>query len=124
MPFQVNNSHNIPVIEIRDKFLGSLEGAKFKETLDTLKNEGKKEVVVDLSRTDFIDSSGIGALIGGHTSLRKAGGAIRLSAMQSRIKSVFLMTKLLGSVFENYETAEEAVKSYAENPPEPVSETE
>ena len=124
MPFQINNNYDIPVIEIKDKFLGSLEGPKFKETLDALKNEGKKDVVVDLSKTDFIDSSGIGVLIGGHTSLRKAGGAIRLSAMQSRIKSVFLMTKLLGSVFENYETADKAVQSYVVNPPEPASEIE
>ncbi len=124
MPFQVNDNFDVPVIEIEGKFLGSLEGEQFKGALEELKKEGKTNVVVDLSKADFMDSSGIGVLLSGHTSMRREGGEIRLSAMEKRIKAIFLMTKLLGHVFDNYETASQAVQSFEDNPPEPAPEME
>ena len=120
MPFRINAAHAVPVIEIEGKFLGSIEGPKFTDALKAFIAEGKTSVVVDMARTDFMDSSGIGVLIGGLTSLRKVGGEIRLSAMEKRIKAIFLMTKLLGPVFEHYENAEVAVQSFADKPPAPA----
>ena len=44
--------------------------------------------------------------------MRNVQGDLRLAGMQKRIKALFLMTKLLGSVFELYENAEHAALSY------------
>ena len=112
MSFQINRSASIPVIEIEGKFLGSLEGDALKEAINQSKEQGDIRFVVDLSKTDFVDSSGIGILIGCLTSLRKEGGDIRLAGMHKRIKAVFLMTKLLGNVFELFENREHAILSY------------
>jgi len=112
MAFRLNNSHQLPVIELEGKFLGSLEGVKFKETLNALCTEGDIHIIVDLSKVDFIDSSGIGVLIAGLSTLRNKEGDIRLAGMQQRIKAVFLMTKLLGSVFELYDDVEHAIRSF------------
>ncbi len=112
MPFKTKRNHSIPVIEIEGKFLGSLEGRNFQETLSRYKSAGDIRVVVDLSKTDFIDSSGIGALINGAKMMREVDGDIRLSGMHQRIKAVFLMTKLLGPVFELFDNADHAILSY------------
>ena len=112
MSFKLKRIRSIPVIEIEGRFLGSLEGENFKELLDKCKTAGDIRVVVDLSKTDFVDSSGIGAIIGGLTSMRNVKGDLRLSGMQKRIKALFLMTKLLGSVFELFDNADHAVASY------------
>lgn len=112
MPFSVKEDYQAVVISIKGKFLGSIEGPKFKETLDELKEAGKTNLVVDLSKADFMDSSAIGALIGALTSMRKIDGDVRLAGMQKRIKNLFIMTKLL-RVFDDYETVDEAVQSYA-----------
>lgn len=119
MPFSVNEEYHAVVVEIKGKFLGSVEGPAFKEALNELKEAGKTYVVVDLSKTDFMDSSGIGTLISGLTTMRKAGGDIRLAGMEKRIKSVFLITRLLGPVFDDYETVEEALASFETDPPAP-----
>ena len=67
-------------------------------------------MVVDLSKTDLIDSSGIGVLISGLTTMRRDNGDVLLSALQDRIKAIFQMSRLLGPpVFQDYENAEEAV---------------
>ncbi|MBX2821851.1 MAG: STAS domain-containing protein [Rhodothermaceae bacterium] len=120
MPYQINNKHIVPVIEIKGRFLGSLEKANFNATVEDLKTKGTKSMVVDLSKADMIDSSGIGVLIAAYTSVRKHGGAIRLSGLENRVRGVFMMSKLLGNVFEDYQTKEEAAKSFQMNPPYPL----
>lgn len=111
MPFTTREQYHAVVIQITGKFLGSIEGPAFKDELEELKRKGQTKVVVDLSKADFMDSSGIGTLIGALTTMKKAGGDVKLAGMKERIKNLFLLTRLLGPVFEDYDTVEEAAKS-------------
>lgn len=120
MSINVQDHFQATVVEIKGKFLGSVDGQEFKQKLDDLKKAGKTNIIVDLGKTDFMDSSGIGALISGLTSLRKAGGDVRLANMEKRIKNLFLITRLLGSVFDDYESVDSAAESFRTNPPEPA----
>jgi len=124
MPFSVKEHDHVSVISIEGKFLGALEGPPFKEMIDELRDAGKKHLIVDLAKTDFMDSTAIGTMIGSLTTMRKVGGDIRLANLKKRIKAVFLMTKLLGGVFADYESLDEAIESYVANPPQPVPEEE
>jgi anti-sigma B factor antagonist len=116
MSFSVQEKYNAVIFEIKGKFLGSIEGPAFKEKVNEYKEAGKTQGIIDLSKADFMDSSGIGLLISALTTMRKAGGDIRLAGMQKRIKNIFLLTRLLGPVFDDYETVEEALASYQETP--------
>jgi len=111
MPFKTKENYNAIVFELTGKFLGSIEGPAFKEKLEELKESGKTRIVIDLSRADFMDSSGIGTLIGALTTMRKVGGDVKLACMKERIKNLFLLTRLLGPVFEDYDSVEEAAAS-------------
>ena len=117
MPFKVQEEYQAVVFEIKGRFLGSIDGTEFKSSLTSLLEEGKNHFVVDLSKADFMDSSGIGVLIGGLTSTRRAGGDMRLAGMTKRIKNLFLITKLLGSVFVDYDSVADAIESYTNDPP-------
>ncbi len=118
MSINVSENYQTTVVEINGRFLGSVDGPEFKDKLDDLKASGKTNVVVDLGKTDFMDSTGIGMLISGLTTMRKAGGDVRLASMEKRIRNLFTMTRLLGPVFESYGSVEEAAESYRTNPPE------
>ena len=111
MPFSTSEKYHAVVIQISGKFLGSIEGPAFKEKLEELRDSGKLKVVIDLSKADFMDSSGIGALIGALTTMKKANGDVKLAGMKERIKNLFLLTRLLGSVFEDFDSVEEAAAS-------------
>lgn len=111
MPFKTKEHYHAVVFEITGKFLGSIEGPAFKEKLEELKADGKTKIIVDLSKADFMDSSGIGTLIGALTTMRKVDGDVKLACMKDRIKNLFLLTRLLGPVFENFDTVEEAAAS-------------
>jgi anti-sigma B factor antagonist len=120
MAFTVKERYQAAVISIDGRFLGSTAGQAFREQLDKLLAAGRKQIVVDLSETEFMDSSAIGVLISGLTTVRRAGGDMRLAAVTRRIKGVFVVTRLLGNVFEDYETVDEAIESFQTRPPDPA----
>ncbi len=72
---------------------------------------GSKQIVVNLAGVPYIDSSGVGTLVGLFASAKAAGVTLKLAGMSGRVKDVLVITKL-GSIFEVYETAEDAAASF------------
>jgi anti-sigma B factor antagonist len=68
--------------------------ARFRHAVDELVQAGDVRVVVDLSATEFIDSSGLGALVGGLKSTRVAGGDLRIAGVTDPVRRVFKLTNL------------------------------
>jgi anti-sigma B factor antagonist len=58
-----------------------------------------------------MNSTGLGNLIGGLTTVRNAGGELKLAKVAQKIQSLLVITKLV-TIFESYETVEEAIKSF------------
>ena len=69
------------------------------------------QLVVDMGDVDFVDSSGLGSLVYSLRMIDKAGGAIRISAVQDRVRAVFELTKL-HHLFEIYDDAGAAVRAF------------
>ncbi|MDQ2857049.1 MAG: STAS domain-containing protein [Candidatus Eremiobacteraeota bacterium] len=65
------------------------------------------EIVVDLSHLEFLDSTGLGALIGAHKRASEHGGSVRLVAQEGQILRLLRITGLL-DVFAVYPTVEAA----------------
>jgi anti-sigma B factor antagonist len=55
---------------------------------------GRNHIVVDLSTTDFIDSSGLGALVAGLKTARQAGGDLRIAKPSEQVRTVLQLTNL------------------------------
>jgi anti-sigma B factor antagonist len=70
--------------------------------------EGRSHVVVDLSGTTFVDSSGLGALIAGLKAARAAGGDLRIAAATTQVLSVLRLTNL-DRVLRPYPSVEDAL---------------
>jgi len=113
MNFNVDERYNAVLITLKGNVMGGPDGAKLHDTLHELKEKGKKNVVVDLSKTKFMNSSGLGMLISGMTTMRNAGGDLRLANVADRIQSLLVITKLI-TVFKHFDSVEEAVASYDE----------
>ncbi len=115
MNYSVDERTNSVVIKLKGNIMGGPDGAKLHETLHELKEKNKKNVVVDLSRVKFMNSSGLGMLISGMTTMRNAGGDLRLANAADRIQSLLIITKLI-TVFKHYDSVEKATSSYEEDP--------
>jgi anti-sigma B factor antagonist len=80
---------------------------------DTLKKvlTTSRQVVLNLAGVDYIDSSGLGTLVGVYSSARAAGADIKLTGVGQRLRDVLQITKLV-TVFEVYDTEQEALASF------------
>lgn len=74
--------------------LDMVAAPRLKELLDRTVREGTRRIVVDLGATEFVDSSGLGALIGGLKTARQAGGDLRLAAAGEQVRTVLALTNL------------------------------
>ncbi|MCY3487566.1 MAG: STAS domain-containing protein [Bacteroidetes bacterium] len=111
MSFSVDEVYNAAVITLRGNVMGGPMGAKLQDTLGSLKEQGKLNVVVDLARVKFMNSSGLGMLISAMTTMRNAGGDVRLANPAAKIRSLLVVTKLI-TVFEHFDSVQEAAESY------------
>lgn len=68
--------------------------ARFREVVTGLVDSGRSKLVIDLSETTFLDSSGLGALISGLKSTRQAGGDLRLAAPTEQVQLVLKLTNM------------------------------
>jgi anti-sigma B factor antagonist len=81
---------------------------RFRERLIELVSEGHHRIVVDLEGVDFLDSTGLGVLVGGLKRLRSNEGELVLVCTKSRILKVFEITGLT-KVFAIHDTVDAAV---------------
>lgn len=70
-----------------------------------------RQVILNLSGVTYIDSGGLGTLVGVYSSARAAGADIKLTGLGQRLRDVLQITKLV-TVFEVYETEQQAVDAF------------
>ena len=105
------NNLEIAVIEPRGSLIGGEETDELKAKARDLLEQWNRKLVLDLGGVSYINSSGIGALVGIHTMYTKAGGKIKLCEMGKGVQNVFVITRL-ASVFDLEETRDAAVKKF------------
>jgi anti-sigma B factor antagonist len=89
------------------------EGASdFRETIRDIVSKGNKKVLLNLGDVSYIDSSGIGEMVSGFTTVTNSGGQLKLVGLSKRVKDLLQITKLY-TVFEVFDDEAEAVRSFA-----------
>jgi anti-sigma B factor antagonist len=91
--------------------LDLLSAAEVKQQLAQAVATGNRRLVVDLGEVDFVDSSGLGSLIGGLKSARLAGGDLRIARPNDQARTILELTTL-SRVLRPYPTVEEALAGY------------
>jgi len=102
----------VAILEMSGKLMGGPDSDTFDETIKTLIHEGYHNVVVSLEKVKWVNSTGLGILISGYTTLKKSGGELKLLKVSDRIENIFIVSKLY-TVFESFQDEEEAVRSFS-----------
>ena len=82
-----------------------------KDKIHSLVQQGHKQIVLNLGEVPYVDSAGIGEIVGSYTTLSRVGGTLRLLYLTKRIHDLLAITKLL-TVFETFTSEDEAVRSF------------
>ena len=89
------------------------EGAStFRDTIRDLAAKGNKKLLVNLGEVSYIDSSGIGEMVSGFTTVTNHGGQLKLLSLSKRVKDLLQITKLY-TVFEVFDDEPSAVRSFS-----------
>lgn len=112
MKIKERKRDGIAILEMSGKLMGGPDAEAFDEILKTLIHEGCRNVIVHMDKVKWVNSTGLGILISGYTTLKKSGGELKLLKVSDRIENIFIVSKLF-TVFESFQDEDEAVQSFS-----------
>lgn len=101
----------VTVVDCGGKITLGDGSALLRKTIRGLLDEGRTQIVVNLADVDYIDSSGIGELVSGFTTVKGRGGELKLLHLTKKVKDLLQLTKLY-TVFEVYSDEQTALRSF------------
>jgi anti-sigma B factor antagonist len=101
----------VTVLDVNGRIVLGEESSMLRESLKQLATNGQKKVLLNLSGVSYIDSSGLGALVSGFTTISGQHGEMKLVNLTNKVRDLLQITKLL-TVFEVYDDEATAIKSF------------
>jgi anti-sigma B factor antagonist len=101
----------ITVLELNGRITMGEEATKFRQIIQTVAQAANPKLILDMQRVDYIDSTGLGAVVMSSTALGKAGGVVKLLNLNRRNIELLVATKLT-TIFEIFSDEQDAVNSF------------
>jgi anti-sigma B factor antagonist len=105
----------VAILSPSGNLMGGPDTQELHDHVKSLISDGINNVVIDLGKVKWMNSSGLGALIAVMTSLKNAGGSLKLASVTNKVNSLLMITQMI-QIFETYATAERAAASFLEEP--------
>ncbi len=103
---------DVTVIDVTGRITLGEGSSNLREGIRDVMAKGNKKILLNLADVSYIDSSGIGELVSGFTSVANQGGRLKLLNLTKRVKDLLQITKLY-TVFEVYDDEVTAIRSFA-----------
>ncbi len=110
LSLQVRKADDVTIVDCSGRIVFGEEAAELRETVKGLLKSNPR-IVLDLKNVSYIDSGGLGTLVGLYTSARNAGGELKLSNLTHRVHDQLQITKLI-TVFDCHDTEESAIAAF------------
>jgi anti-sigma B factor antagonist len=116
MAFEIHERERegIVVLDLKGRLTVGEPVSNLREKIRELADDGKINVVLNLAEVDYIDSTGLGGLVISFTTLKKAGGALKILNLSKRNVELLILTKLT-TVFEVFGDEQDAINSFFPN---------
>ena len=101
----------IVILDLRGRLVVGPESSDLRRKFTQLLDEGKKNTILNLKQVDYIDSTGLGTLVIGHSINEKASGAMKLLNISKRGAQLMVLTKLT-TVFQIFDDEQAAINSF------------
>jgi anti-sigma B factor antagonist len=111
MKFKTSVQGNVTVFHLDGNLMGGPDATALNGKLHDCVDAAKKQVVIDLKDVEFINSSGLGLLIGSASLMKNSGGGLKLANVSEKIMTLIKIARL-GPVFEIFASVQEAVTSF------------
>ena len=112
---------SVTVLDLRGNIRLGEGNIELHNILRFLVEKGERRILLNLENVTYIDSSGLGELVAGYTTLQKNGGELKILRLTQRVHELMVITKLL-TVFDVFDNEQEAVDSFSAAPENPKAE--
>jgi len=112
MTITERKSGDVTIMDVEGKILLGEGDVQLKRKIDEMIERKETKLLLNLANVPYMDSGGLGEIVRSYTTVKRAGGELKLLNATKRISDLLTITKLI-TVFEIYEEEGEAVKSYA-----------
>ncbi len=102
---------DVAIIELKGKLMGGSETSEIHDKIKELITKGNIKVVADMDKVSWMNSTGLGALMGAMTSLRNAKGDLKLAKIPDNVENLLVITKLV-TIFDTFETVDQAIAAF------------
>jgi anti-sigma B factor antagonist len=103
----------ITIVDIRGRIVRGKESSSVRDKIHDLLSMGQKQIVLNLGAVNYIDTRGLGTLVGAFTTVRKQGGELKLLNLPEKVADVMQITDL-DTVFDILNDEALAVKSFSQ----------
>jgi anti-sigma B factor antagonist len=105
------NVGDVTVLDLHGKIMIGEGDDALRDAVTKLVDGGKTKIILNLAEVPYVDSAGLGEIVRCYTTVSRKGGRLKLLNLTKKIKDLLAITKLL-TVFETYESEQEAVASF------------
>ncbi len=103
---------DVVVLDLKGKITLGEGDELLRDKVNSLLNQGRRKIVLNLEGVPYIDSAGLGEVVRTYTTVSRQGGSLKLLNLTKRITDLLSITKLL-TVFETFDTEADAVRSFS-----------
>jgi len=114
LQIEQREQEGIVILGLKGRLMVGDASTILRDKILALAAAGSKEIILDLANVDYIDSTGLGTMVVCFTTLRKAGGHLKLENLTRRNVELIVLTKL-ETVFEIFDDEHQAVNSFFPN---------
>ena len=104
--------NNVTILDLKGKITLGEGDEVLKDKINSLIQQDRKRILLNLGEVPYIDSAGLGEVVRTYTTVSRQGGQLKLVNLTKRITDLLMITKLL-TVFETFDTEQDALKSYS-----------
>src|SRR5690348_4966392 len=103
---------DVVVLDLKGRITLGEGDELLKDKVNSLINQGRKKIVLNLADVPYVDSAGLGEVVRTYTTVSRQGGSLKLLSLTKRITDLLAITKLL-TVFETFDAESDAIKSFS-----------
>src|SRR5579872_3418300 len=108
---EIRKNNDVSIVDVAGRITLGGDATALRDMLRTMPLEGHKKILLNLAEASYIDSSGLGVLVSGFASISNQGGQFKLLNLNTRVRDLLLITKLL-TIFEVFDDEDVAVRSF------------
>ena len=112
MQIEERSAGDVTVLDLKGKMTLGEGDELLRDKINSLIQQGRRKVVLNLEYVPYIDSAGLGEIVRTYTTISRQGGSLKLLNLTKRISDLLSITKLL-TVFDTYDSEADAVRSFS-----------